>query len=101
MNIVTIILISLAFIIMLITLVIMLRFKTFYKEILISANIDTVSMIFFMVGICFSSPNPAFLLKTLLVLVLALITNPLSAHATARSAFISGYRLNSKSREEE
>ncbi len=28
----------------------------------------------------------------LVILILALITNPLSAHATARSALISGYR---------
>jgi multicomponent Na+:H+ antiporter subunit G len=101
MNIVTIILITIALVIMLITFILMFRFKTFYKEILISANIDTVSMIFFMVGVCFSSPNKEFLLKVLLVLFLALITNPLSAHATARSAFISGYRPKKKVREDQ
>jgi multicomponent Na+:H+ antiporter subunit G len=77
----------------------MFKFKTFYKEILISANIDTMSMIFFMVGISFSSPNREFLLKVLLVLILALVTNPLSAHATARSAFMSGYRPKKVKRE--
>jgi monovalent cation/proton antiporter MnhG/PhaG subunit len=49
-------------------------------------------MIFFMAAVFVASPSTEFLLKALLALVVALITNPISSHATARSAFISGYR---------
>ena len=92
MSIVSYVLISIAGIIMICTMILLFKFKTFYTRILISANIDTLGMIFFMIAVCFSSPSFEFMLKVLLVLILALITNPLLAHATARSAFISGYR---------
>jgi multicomponent Na+:H+ antiporter subunit G len=77
---------------MLAAIILLFKFKTFYLRILISANIDTVGMIFFMAAVFIASPNPEFLLKAMLALVVALITNPISSHATARSAFISGYR---------
>ena len=68
------------------------RLNGFYMRILISANVDTVSLLFLMVGVMLRSPSPAFTLKVVLVTVLALITNTLSSHATARSAYASGYR---------
>ena len=92
MNTISIIIMSISFAVMLSTLILLFKFKMFYTRILISANIDTVSMIIFMTAAFIASPNLEFLLKAFLVLILALITNPLSAHATARSAFISGYR---------
>ncbi len=92
MNILSIILFIISFIIMSAAIILLYKFNTFYSRVLISANIDTVAMIFFMAAVFISSPSLEFLLKAALVLVLALITNPLSSHATARSAFISGYR---------
>ncbi|MCK5129462.1 MAG: monovalent cation/H(+) antiporter subunit G [Clostridiales bacterium] len=92
MSILSIILMSISFVIMLCTIILQFRFHAFYERILVSGNIDTVGMIFFMVATFFSAPSVEFVLKAALVLVLALITNPISSHATARSAFISGYR---------
>ena len=92
MNVLSIILFSIAFVIMLAAVILLFKFKTFYLRILISANIDTVGMIFFMAAVFVASPNTEFLLKAMLALIVALITNPISSHATARSAFISGYR---------
>ncbi len=97
MSIVSIVLFSISFVIMTAAVILLYKFNTFYARILISANIDTVAMLFFMVAVFFSSPSIEFLLKAALVLVLALITNPLSSHATARSAFVSGYRPKEKS----
>ena len=69
------------------------RFKYFYMRILVSGNIDTVGMIFMLSGAMVASPNLGFALKILLIIVLSLITTPLSSHATARSAYMSGYRI--------
>ena len=69
------------------------RFKVFYMRILVSANVDTVGMLFMLSGAAIASPNGAFVLKILLIIVLSLITTPLSNHATARSAYVSGLRV--------
>ena len=96
MSIIYIILISISFIIMICTLILLFKFQAFYTRILISSNIDTVGMIFFMIATFFIAPSLEFILKAALVLILSLITNPISSHATARSAFISGYRPKEK-----
>lgn len=69
------------------------RFHDFYSRILVGSNIDSVGMMFILAGAMAQSPSLAFLLKTLLILILSLITGPLSSHATARSAHSSGYRV--------
>ena len=68
------------------------KFKVFYMRLLVSANVDTVGMLLMLSGACVMAPNTAFLFKILLIIVLSLITTPLSNHATARSAYTSGYR---------
>ena len=68
------------------------RFKVFYMRLLVSANVDTVGMLLMLTGAMVASPNAAFVLKIALIIVLSLITTPLSNHATARSAYASGYR---------
>jgi len=68
------------------------KFKVFYMRLLVSANVDTVGMLLMLSGACVLAPSTAFMLKVLLIMVLSLITNPLSTHATARSAYTSGYR---------
>ena len=99
MSIVSIILMSIAFLIMMLTLILLFKFPAFYTRILVSANIDTVAMLFFMAAMLFMSPSLEFALKIFLVLVLSLITNPISSHATARSAFSSGYRPGRKKKD--
>lgn len=100
MNVISLIFFIISFVIILAAVILLFKFKTFYARVLISANIDTVGMIFFMAATFAAAPSIEFLLKAFLVLVMALITNPLSAHATARSAFISGYRPKNRKEED-
>ena len=68
------------------------RFDIFYMRILVSANVDTLGMMLMLTGAMIASPSPAYSLKILLIIILSLITTPLSNHATARSAYVSGLR---------
>lgn len=70
------------------------RFKSFYLRLLASANADTVGMLFIFIGMLFVAPNKEFAFKLLIIIGLSVITTPLSTHAIARSAYISGYRQN-------
>jgi multicomponent Na+:H+ antiporter subunit G len=69
------------------------RFKIFYMRILASANSDTVGMLFMLTGAMVYAPSTTFALKILLIIILSLFTTPLSSHATARSAYASGFRV--------
>lgn len=68
------------------------RFKVFYMRLLVSAQVDTVGMLLMLAGAMVMAPSAGFALKILLIILLSLVTSPLSAHATARSAYASGYR---------
>ena len=68
------------------------KFNVFYMRLLVSANVDTVGMLLMLSGACVMAPSLAFLFKIILIIALSLITTPLSNHATARSAYTSGYR---------
>ena len=65
------------------------RFKDFYLRILVLAKIDTVGAITFMVGIIVKHGISFFSLKVLLIMVLFIILNPLTAHIIARAAYLS------------
>jgi len=82
-----------ALIFMLLGIVGLFRFKDFYSRILISSKVETVGFITIMTGVMLYSGFTWFSLKVLLILIIALLTNPLSTHAIARSAFISGYKI--------
>ncbi len=69
------------------------RFSDLYARTLIAAKVDTVGFITVMAGVIVRSGINFFSLKVLLILVLAIIINPLSSHAIARSAYMSGYRV--------
>lgn len=90
---------TLAFLLILIALVFMFfgvlglfRFNDFYSRILISAKIETVGFLTIMIGFMFFSGFNFASLKIFLILLLMVITNPLSTHAITRSAYLSGYR---------
>lgn len=68
------------------------RFKDFYARILISSKIETVGFLTIMIGLMLFSGFSFASLKIFLILLLMIITNPLSTHAIARSAFINGYK---------
>jgi len=65
------------------------KFKDFYLRLLVLAKIDTVGAITFMVGIILRHGFSFFSLKVLLIMVLFLILNPLTAHIIARAAYLS------------
>ncbi|WP_373483591.1 monovalent cation/H(+) antiporter subunit G [Acetobacterium sp.] len=74
------------------------RFKDFYSRILISAKIETVGFLTIMIGFIILSGLSYATMKILLITLLVMITNPLSTHAIARSAFLSGYTINQETR---
>lgn len=75
------------------------RFKDFYPRILISSKVDTVGLITLMLDIIVKSGLNFFSLKVLIVMVLFVITNPLSTHSIARSAYNSGYKIKKEKSE--
>lgn len=69
------------------------RFQEFYSRILITSKVDTMGFITLMIGVIVHAGISFFSLKVLLVIILMMITNPLSTHAIARSAHLSGYKI--------
>ena len=65
------------------------KFKDFYLRLLVLAKVDTVGAITFMIGIVIKHGLSFFSLKVLLIMVLFLILNPLTAHIIARAAYLS------------
>ncbi|MCL2226563.1 MAG: monovalent cation/H(+) antiporter subunit G [Oscillospiraceae bacterium] len=63
------------------------KFKDFYLRLLVLAKIDTVGAITFMIGIIIRHGFSSFSLKVLLIMVLFIILNPLTAHILARAAY--------------
>jgi multicomponent Na+:H+ antiporter subunit G len=87
-------LIVIALIFMTLGVIGLFRFKDFYSRILISSKIETVGFLTIMIGFIILSGLSYAAMKILLITILVMITNPLSTHAIARSAFLSGYTIN-------
>ena len=69
------------------------KFNNFYPRILVSSKIDTAGAFTVIIGICVRHGFSFFTLKLVLLLVLLMVINPLIAHMTARSAYLSGYEI--------
>jgi multicomponent Na+:H+ antiporter subunit G len=65
------------------------KFTNFYARILITAKIDTVGSLTFIIGVAVKHGFGFFSLKLLLLAVLILFINPLVTHMIARSAYMS------------
>jgi len=91
-----VILIALGF--MLLGVIGLFRFKDFYSRILISAKIETVGFLTLMIGLMLWTGLSFASLKILLITLMVVITNPLSTHAIARSALMSGYPISKESK---
>lgn len=91
-------LITIALIFMALGVIGLFRFKDFYSRILISAKIETVGFLTIMIGFTILSGLSYATMKILLITLMVMITNPLSTHAIARSAFLSGYPINQEPR---
>ena len=72
------------------------KFKNFYPRILVTAKIDTVGVLTLIAGLVVKHGFSFFSLKLLLLLGIMLILNPLAAHMIARSAYLSGYKLEDR-----
>jgi multicomponent Na+:H+ antiporter subunit G len=73
-----------------------IKFKNFYTRLLVAAKIDTVGVITIIVGISVKHGLSFFSLKALLLMAIMMIINPLASHMIARSAYMSGYRPESR-----
>ncbi|MCL2052532.1 MAG: monovalent cation/H(+) antiporter subunit G [Lachnospiraceae bacterium] len=69
------------------------KHKSFYTRILIAAKIDTVGAITILLGIALKHGLSFFSLKTLLLLLIIVILEPLTSHIIARTAYLSGYQV--------
>ena len=69
------------------------RFNDFFKRTLNVAKVDTVGFITVLVGYMIREGFSYFTFKIFLVLILYLITNPISSHAILRSADMSDYKI--------
>ena len=70
------------------------KFKNFYQRILVSSQIDTVGTFTVIIGIVIKHGFGFFSLKLLLLIVLIMILNPLIAHITVRSSYLSGHNFD-------
>jgi multicomponent Na+:H+ antiporter subunit G len=78
----------------------LIKFKDFYTRILVTAKIDTVGVITILIGIAVQHGVSFFSLKALLLMGIIMIVNPLASHMIARSAHLSGYQAEDRSKGE-
>jgi multicomponent Na+:H+ antiporter subunit G len=69
------------------------RFRHFYSRILVSSKADTVGLITIMAGVMLVTDSIFFSLKVLLILLFTVLTTPITTHSIARSAYLSGYKV--------
>ena len=86
-------LISLALVFMGFGVIGIFRLQNFYARILITGKSEIVGMITMMFGIMVSAGLSYFSLKTALITILVLTTNPIATHTIARSARQAGYAV--------
>ena len=77
------------------------KFNNFFPRVLVAAKIDTVGALTLMIGLIVKHGASFFSLKTLLLLCIILLLNPLASHMLARSAYLSGYGLNDHTSDDE
>ena len=68
------------------------NYKNFYTKAAISSLIDSVGFLFISIGVVFYMGLSSFSLKTVVLIVLILLLNPLANHYIVRGAHTSGYR---------
>jgi len=69
-----------------------IRYRTFYRRLLVSALIDTAGVLLILGGAALWAAPSAFSLKILLMMGIILLTAPLVSHKLGRSAYLSGHR---------
>lgn len=74
----------------------LVRYRSFYRRLLVSALIDTVGLLLLLAGVVLRQGWNSFSHKVLLILLVVLLTAPLIAHKLGRSAYLSGHREGEK-----
>ena len=72
------------------------KFENFYTRILVTAKIDTVGLLTLMIGLAVKHGMSFFSLKLLILTCIMMILNPLAVHMVARSAYLSGYKIEDR-----
>jgi len=93
-NILSYIFIGIGFAFMLSGAIGLFKMKNFYPRVLTASKIDTVGLLTLFIGFMLRHGFTFFTGKLLLIAVLILILNPLVAHIMVRSAYYSGYELD-------
>ncbi len=66
--------------------------KTFNKTILSASMIDSVGFVTVLVGLCILKGLSWFTLKTILLIVIGILINPITTHIILRSARLAGHK---------
>ncbi len=65
------------------------RYRSFYKRLLVASLIDSAGIILVFAGIIVRQGLTSFSFKTLMILLVMLLINPLATHKLGRSAYLS------------
>lgn len=69
------------------------RFPNMYSRLLTSSKIDTVASITVLFALILKSGFTSASIRLFLILIFILITNPISNHVIARSAYLNGIQV--------
>ena len=94
------IIITIGVVFMLFGVIGIIKYKNFYLRILVTSKIDTVGVITIIIGTALKHGLSFFSLKVLLLMGILMVINPLTSHMIARSAYLSGYRVEAQSGED-
>lgn len=83
------IVIGIGFVFILFGVIGQIRYRTFYKKLLVASIIDSAGVIAVFVGVMIRQGFTSFSLKVLILLILLLLINPLASHKLGRSAYLS------------
>lgn len=70
-----------------------LRLPGFYARLVVTSKVETMGFVTIMFGVMILTGVSSATIKLAVILLFELLTVPVSSHAIARSAYISGYRI--------
>lgn len=75
-----------------------LRLDGFYSRIVVTSKVEAMGFVTIVIGAILVSSFSLVSLKLLIILLFELLTVSVGAHAIARSAWVSGYRIRTVTR---
>jgi len=88
------IVIILGIVFMLLGVIGLFKYKSFYTRILLASKIDTMGALTVLIGVALRSGSLTIALRVLLLLALMFIINPMVTHIITRSAYEEGLRID-------